>query len=89
MSAFTRGAFVARAAETGMDPKALADKYIHEFYRDMDALHVERASFEPRVTEHIDDVVLLVKKLIAKKFAYVVDGDVFFAVEAFDAYGKL
>ncbi len=80
---------IQRAAETGMDPEALADKYIHEFYRDMDALHVERASFEPRVTEHIDDVVQLVQKLIAKKVAYVVDGDVFFAVEAFEAYGKL
>ena len=80
---------ISRAAESGMDPKALADKYIEEFYRDMDALKVERASFEPRVTEHIDDVIQLVEKLIAKKVAYVVDGDVFFAVETFDAYGKL
>ncbi len=80
---------IRRAAESGMDPKALADKYIEEFYRDMDALKVERASFEPRVTEHIDDVIQLVEKLIAKKVAYVVDGDVFFAVETFDAYGKL
>ena len=80
---------IRRAAEIGMDPKALADKYIDEFYRDMDALHVERASFEPRVTEHIDDVVQLVEKLIAKGAAYVVDGDVFFAVDAFEAYGKL
>jgi cysteinyl-tRNA synthetase len=80
---------IRRAAEIGMDPKALADKYIEEFYRDMDALHVERASFEPRVTEHIDDIIQLVEKLIAKRAAYVVDGDVFFAVKAFDAYGKL
>ncbi len=78
-----------RAAEIGMDPKELADKYIAEFYRDMDALQVERASFEPRVTEHIDDVIQLVEKLLAKKVAYVVDGDVFFAVETYDAYGKL
>jgi cysteinyl-tRNA synthetase len=80
---------IRRAAETGLDPKVLADKYIDEFYRDMDALHVERASFEPRVTEHIDDVIELVEKLLAKQVAYVVDGDVFFAVDAFDAYGKL
>ena len=78
-----------RAAEIGMDPMALADKYIAEFNRDMDALQVERASFEPRVTEHIDDVIQLVEKLLAKKVAYVVDGDVFFAVETYDAYGKL
>jgi cysteinyl-tRNA synthetase len=78
-----------RAAEIGMDPKALADKYIAEFYRDMDDLRVERASFEPRVTDHIDDVIQLVEKLLAKRVAYHVDGDVFFAVETFDAYGKL
>ena len=80
---------ISRAMEIGMDPKALADKYIAEFYRDMDALHVERASFEPRVTEHIGDVIQLVEKLLVKGVAYIVDGDVFFAVEAFDAYGRL
>ncbi len=80
---------IRRAAELGMEPKALADKYIDEFYRDMDALHVERATYEPRVTEHIDDVILLVNKLLEKNVAYAVDGDVFFAVEAFDAYGEL
>ena len=80
---------ISRAMEIGMDPKALADKYIAEFYRDMDALHVERASFEPRVTEHIGDVIQLVEKLLVKGVAYIVDGDVFFAVEAFDSYGRL
>jgi cysteinyl-tRNA synthetase len=55
----------------------------------MDDLRVERASFEPRVTDHIDDVIQLVEKLLAKRVAYHVDGDVFFAVETFDAYGKL
>ena len=80
---------IRRAAEQGMDPKALADKYIDEFYRDMDALHVERATFEPRVTEHIDDVIQLVETLMEKGVAYAVDGDVFFAVESFDGYGKL
>ena len=80
---------IRRAAELGVDARELADKYIAEFYRDMDALHVERATFEPRVTEHIDDVIQLVEKLVQKKVAYVVEGDVFFAVEAFDAYGKL
>ena len=69
---------IRRAAELGVNPKTLADKYIDEFYRDMDALHVERASFEPRVTEHIDDVIQLVQKLMVKKVAYEVSGDVFF-----------
>jgi cysteinyl-tRNA synthetase len=78
-----------RAAEVGMDAHQLAEKYIVEFYRDMDALNVIRADREPKVTEHIDDIIDVVKTLVDKKAAYVADGDVFFAVEAFGEYGKL
>jgi cysteinyl-tRNA synthetase len=80
---------IKRAAEVGMDPLRLAEKYIAEFYRDMDALNVMRADHEPRVTEHIDDIVAIVKTLMDKNAAYLADGDVFYAVESFDAYGKL
>jgi len=78
-----------RANEVGMEASQLAEKYIHEFYRDMDALNVERADREPKVTEHIDDIVTIVQTLIDKNAAYLVDGDVYFAVEAFNQYGKL
>jgi cysteinyl-tRNA synthetase len=78
-----------RAAEVGMDAHQLAEKYIVEFYRDMDALNVIRADQEPKVTEHIDDIIDVVKTLVDKKAAYVADGDVFFAVAAFGEYGKL
>ena len=57
---------IRRAAERGVDSKTLADKYIDEFYRDMDALKVERASFEPRVTEHVDVVIQFIEKLVKK-----------------------
>jgi cysteinyl-tRNA synthetase len=80
---------IQRATEMKMDSKDLADRYIDEFYRDMDALYVERATFEPRVTEHIDDVIQIIEKLVEKGSAYTMDGDVFFAVESFDDYGKL
>ncbi|BBO67000.1 cysteine--tRNA ligase [Desulfosarcina alkanivorans] len=78
-----------RAGEVGMDARRLAEKYIAEFYRDMDALNVIRADREPRVTEHIDDIIGIVKTLIDKKAAYTADGDVFYAVETFGEYGKL
>lgn len=80
---------IRRANEVGMDTKALAEKYISEFYRDMDALHVHRADYEPRVTEHIDEIIDIVKKLVEKSYAYEVDGDVYFNVEKCEAYGKL
>lgn len=80
---------IKRAAEVGMPALELAEKFIDEFHRDMDALNVMRADHEPRVTEHIDDIIAIVKTLIDKNAAYVGDGDVFFAVDTFDDYGKL
>jgi cysteinyl-tRNA synthetase len=80
---------IKRAGEVGMAPLQLAEKYIAEFHRDMDALNVMRADHEPRVTDHIKDIIAIVERLMEKNAAYVADGDVFFAVEAFERYGKL
>lgn len=80
---------IKRANALGEDPLTLAERYIREFHRDMDALNVERADFEPRVTEHIEDIIHIVERLIDRGCAYPVDGDVFFEVAADDAYGKL
>ena len=78
-----------RANTVGMDAGQLAEKYISEFHRDMDALNVMRADREPRVTEHIIDIIDIVKTLVDKKTAYLSDGDVFYSVENFQEYGKL
>lgn len=78
-----------RANEVGVDPIGLAEKYIDEFHADMDGLKVLRADYEPRVTEHIDDIIDIIKRLIDKNAAYQVDGDVYFSVETFADYGKL
>jgi cysteinyl-tRNA synthetase len=78
-----------RANELGIDPKELAEKYINEFYEDMDTLNVQRATLEPRATEHISDIIQVIQKLIQKKMAYPLDGDVYFSVESFKDYGKL
>jgi len=78
-----------KSNELGIDSKEVAEKYIDEFYTDMDDLKVERATIEPRATEHIDDIIGIVEKLINKGFAYQIDSDVYFAVELFSEYGKL
>ncbi|MBT8358125.1 MAG: cysteine--tRNA ligase [Desulfobacterales bacterium] len=78
-----------KAKELGIDSKKVAERYINEFYSDMDALNVQRATFEPRATEHINDIIDIAKKLISKDFAYQVNGDVYFAVELYPDYGKL
>lgn len=78
-----------RANTVGMDAGQLAEKYISEFHRDMDALNVMRADREPKVTDHIGDIIDIVKTLVDKKSAYLADGDVFYSVETFKDYGKL
>lgn len=67
----------------------IADRYIAAHDRDMDALGVLRPTVTPRATEHIDGMIAIIEKLIAKGLAYVVDGDVYYAVERFPSYGKL
>lgn len=78
-----------RANELGVSSEEISEKYIKEFYRDMDSLNVKRATIEPRATNHIDDIVEFIELLIKKGIAYPVDGDVYYAVESFKEYGKL
>lgn len=78
-----------RAKQLDVTPGKLAEKYINEFHRDMDALNVERASLEPKATEHVAQIIAVIEKLIDKGIGYSVDGDVFYAVEKFEAYGQL
>ncbi|RLC27283.1 MAG: cysteine--tRNA ligase, partial [Deltaproteobacteria bacterium] len=78
-----------RANETGLDCSEIAEKYIAEFYTDMDALNVRRATIEPRATEHITDIIRIIELLMDRDVAYRIENDVYFAVEKFDEYGKL
>jgi len=78
-----------RARERGDHWKKLAEKFIDEFYIDMDALGCLRPSHEPRATDHIPHIEELIARLIEKGYAYVADGDVMFSVDKFRGYGKL
>jgi cysteinyl-tRNA synthetase len=80
---------IKRANELGQDTQTLTKRYIKEFYADMDALHVERASLEPRATDHIDHIIQVIQRLEKKGLAYASGGDVFFRVAKFEGYGKL
>jgi cysteinyl-tRNA synthetase len=78
-----------KAHQLDIAPKAVAERYIKEFYEDMGALNVERATIEPRATDHIKPMIQFIERLIEAGFAYRVDGDVFYSVEKFKEYGKL
>jgi cysteinyl-tRNA synthetase len=80
---------IERAKQVDEDPLAVAEKYIQEFYDDMDALHVLRADHEPRVTRFMEPIKAFVQKLLDNGMAYRIDGDVYYSVESFAGYGKL
>ncbi|NPA24438.1 MAG: cysteine--tRNA ligase [Deltaproteobacteria bacterium] len=78
-----------RSNERGISWKELADKYIDEFYVDMDRLGLLRPTVEPRATDHIGEIIALVRCLEEKGLAYEVDGDVYYRLQGFKGYGKL
>ncbi len=81
---------IRRANEEGITVRELGERFIEEYYRDADALGVERASVNPRATQHIPEIIALVERLIEKGLAYVCpNGDVYYNTEAFPSYGKL
>lgn len=80
---------IKKSLEEGISWKEVAEKYIASFYEDMDALHILRPTYEPKATEHIDDMIRLVETLLDKGNAYIIDGDVYFSVESFKGYGEL
>jgi len=80
---------IARAKQEGIDSKALAEQEIRHYYEDMDRLGVLHATFEPKATEHIQEIIDMIRLLIKKGHAYEAEGDVYFAVRTFPDYGKL
>src|SRR5699024_7530067 len=80
---------IATAHELGKDVSEVANKFIDAYLEDVSALGVLEATYHPRVTETMDDIIQFIKGLIEKDFAYEVDGDVYFKPRAFDEYGKL
>ncbi|MBP2637654.1 MAG: cysS [Firmicutes bacterium] len=67
----------------------IANRYIASYFEVMDKLNIRRAHVYPKVSDHIPEIVAMVKELVGKNFAYVVDGDVYYSVETFPDYGKL
>ncbi|HEY8418681.1 MAG TPA: cysteine--tRNA ligase [Limnochordales bacterium] len=80
---------IQRARERGEDPLQLSDRYANQYLAAMRRLGIEDADHYPRVSEHIRDIVEMIRVLEEKGFAYAVDGDVFFDVTRFPDYGKL
>ncbi len=80
---------IQRAQEQGIEPDDLAEQFIDDFYRTMDALNIQRAHIYPRATQEIGPITETIQTLIDNGSAYAGGGDVFFRVTKKDDYGKL
>ncbi|MDN5300838.1 MAG: cysteinyl-tRNA synthetase [Thermoanaerobacteraceae bacterium] len=80
---------IKRANEEGITVRELGDRFIKEYFTDADALGIKRADVHPRATEHIGDIIDIIKILEDKGYAYEVDGDVYYEARKFRDYGKL
>ena len=81
---------IRRANEEGITVKELGERFIAEYYKDADALGIERATVNPKATEHIPEIIDIIRKLEEKGLAYAVEnGDVYYNTKGFAGYGKL
>ena len=78
-----------RAKEQGESASGLSSKYIQTYFEDSDRLNIRRATNYPKATEHIDDMINLIQKLVDNESAYVSKNGVYFRVSKFSEYGKL
>ena len=79
----------AAAKETGQPIATVTERYIEAYHSDMTALGVLAPDLEPRVTEHIPEIISMAERLIARGHAYAVEGHVLFHVPSYPAYGAL
>ena len=80
---------IAAANERGVDTQDVVEQSYKDFAEAYRLLRVDEPTVEPWATEHVDDMIDLIGTLIGKDYAYVANGDVYFAVRSFPEYGKL
>ncbi len=80
---------IKKANEEKVEPGKVTQKYIDAFMEDIAKLKVKKADIYPKATEHIDEIIKMIKTLEEKGMAYNVNGNVFYNVKLFNGYGKL
>mgnify|MGYP001488068047 FL=1 len=80
---------IARANKEGVTAAEIVEPLIAAWHEESRALNVLPATVYPRATAEIPFIIRMIEGLIEKGYAYVVDGDVYYRVRAFDEYGKL
>ncbi|HMN49938.1 MAG TPA: cysteine--tRNA ligase [Ignavibacteriaceae bacterium] len=80
---------IKKANEEKRSTVDVTNDYINAFFEDISKLKIKRATVYPKATEHMNEIIDIIKKLEDKKFAYNKEGNVFYDVKHFNEYGKL
>lgn len=80
---------IRKSNEEKLDANLVAQKYIDAFMEDTTRLKIKPADIYPKATEHMNEIIELIKTLEKKGLAYNKDGNVFYNVKKFRQYGKL
>ena len=80
---------IAGAKRENIELAEFTERYTTAFFEDLKTLNIEPAEYYPRATEHIDDMVSLIKKMLDGGFAYRAKDSVYFRIQSFKNYGRL
>ncbi len=75
--------------EKNIPLKEYTKPFADAFFADVDSLNIERAEHYPAATDHIDEMVEIIQRLIENGHAYQVDGSYYFKISSFPRYGAL
>ncbi len=78
-----------RANEEGVSSEDVAERFVEAYYEEAAKLNVLPADIHPKATEHVQDIIEFIQKLIARGMAYEAAGSVYYRVAKFKGYGKL
>ena len=80
---------IKKAKLLNKNPKEIAEKYIEHYFQDASSLNVIEEIYYPKATEHIKEILELIKDLLEKNYAYITLNGIYFEVKKFSQYGKL
>ena len=80
---------IASAIAEGKSPQEIAEFYTQAFHRDEARLGISPATHSPRATDHVSEMIQIIRRLEERGYAYEAQGNVYFNVSRFADYGKL
>ena len=77
------------AKEESAEIKTITERYTKIYHEDIQALGVTEPDIEPKATDHIPQMIVMIEKLLQGGFAYENEGHVLFRIDSFSGYGQL